>query len=139
MKKLLFTFFIACIALSACNAPSGEDPQTENAETTIETNQMNVPTQTTASREGEPFVNIKNFQYQPVTLTVSTGTTVVWENNDTVLHTVTSNDGTGTLDSGRLSQGETYSYTFSTPGTYTYYCAIHPNMRGTIIVTDSEA
>ena len=62
--------------------------------------------------------------------------TVTWTNVDTTPgngHTVTSS-GRGPLKSQSLSQGETFSYTFATAGTYPYYCAIHPDMTGTVTV-----
>lgn len=78
-------------------------------------------------------VTITNFSFSPSSLTVKAGTTVTWTNQDSASHTVTG-DTTGPA-SGTLDKGATYSYTFSTPGTYPYHCAFHPNMRGTITVT----
>ena len=72
--------------------------------------------------------------YSPSTITVVIGVnnTVTWMNNDAVPHTVTSD--TGVFDSGAISQGGTFSYTFTTPGTYNYHCSYHPWMHGTVIV-----
>jgi plastocyanin len=77
-------------------------------------------------------VSIKDMAFSPSSLTVSAGTTVKFTNNDGVTHTVTSN--TSVFDSGSLSAGNTYSFTFSTAGTYPYYCKIHTSMTGTIVV-----
>jgi plastocyanin len=79
-------------------------------------------------------VNTSSKGYSPGTLTVvvRANSTVVWTNNDSSPHTVTSNDGTFT--SGNMSPGQTYSYTFAAPGTYTYHCTYHPWMVGTIVV-----
>jgi plastocyanin len=60
------------------------------------------------------------------------GTTVTWTNNDSVTHTVTAD--AGAFDSGALSPGHTYSFTFRTSGTYSYHCSIHRSMTATIIV-----
>jgi len=79
-------------------------------------------------------VIIKNFSFQPSTLTVSAGTTVTWENQDSAPHTVSS-DAQGLFDSGNLASGEEFSFTFSTPGSYGYHCKIHPGMKGTIVVS----
>lgn len=80
-------------------------------------------------------IAVQNFAFQPATLTVSAGTTVTWTNQDGVEHTTTSDQGsTVSWDSGALPQGQSYSVTFTQPGTYTYHCAIHPFMKGTIIV-----
>jgi plastocyanin len=69
----------------------------------------------------------------PAVLNVHPGTQVTVTNQDPVGHTWTSD--TGAWDSGTLSQGNTYSYTFTTPGTYSYHCAIHSSMKGTVNVS----
>ena len=68
----------------------------------------------------------------PGNFTVKVGSTITWFNADASVHTVTS---TGAFDSGNLASGATYSHTFAQAGTYQYYCVIHPNMKGTIVVT----
>jgi len=74
--------------------------------------------------------------YQPKAINVSVGTTVQWTNAGKHFHTVTS-DGKD-WDSGKLSPGEVFSYTFNRPGTYPYHCAIHPDvMRGVVVVKGS--
>jgi plastocyanin/uncharacterized membrane protein YozB (DUF420 family) len=78
-----------------------------------------------------------NFAFQPSQLTVSVGTTVVWENRERAKHTVTSDDGL--FDSGDQNMGHTFQFTFTNPGTYHYYCQFHGDkggvgMAGTIIV-----
>lgn len=78
-------------------------------------------------------VAIHNFAFEPSSITVPAGTTVVWTNKDEEPHTVTS-AGTGFTSSKALDTDDTYKATFSTSGTYTYYCSIHPHMVGTIIV-----
>lgn len=80
-------------------------------------------------------VTIKNFSFSPNTLRVQIGTKVTWVNNDSASHTVTSLTSAG-LASGSLNQGESYSYTFSTKGTFKYKCNFHPSMLGTVVVTD---
>jgi plastocyanin len=72
--------------------------------------------------------------FNPGNYTVKAGTTVTWYNADASTHTVTSTTS-GVFDSGNLGSGQSYSYKFNTPGTFNYYCVIHPNMKGTIIVT----
>jgi nitrite reductase (NO-forming) len=77
--------------------------------------------------------------YSPPTLTVVIGVnnTVTWVNNDNVPHTVTANDGS--YNSGNLNPGQSWSHTFTAPGTYTYYCSYHSWMKGTIIVKAAAA
>ena len=76
--------------------------------------------------------------FLPGNLTVKAGATVTWVNKDTIAHTVTSTSvpsGAATFDSGNILFGFSYSVKFTQPGTYHYYCSIHPSMTGTIIVT----
>jgi plastocyanin len=72
--------------------------------------------------------------YSPVTFAVKVGTTVTCVNHDGTTHTVTSK-GSSLFDSGNIPTGGTFSYTFTQPGTYQYYCTTHPWMTGTIVVT----
>ncbi|MFQ5553059.1 MAG: plastocyanin/azurin family copper-binding protein [Thermoplasmata archaeon] len=71
--------------------------------------------------------------YMPATLTVPRGTEVTWFNQDLLIHTVTSE--TGLFDSRDLGPGGTFSYNFTEPGTYRYFCIPHPWMQGEVIVT----
>ena len=79
-------------------------------------------------------ISISGFAFNPSTLTISAGTIVTWTNNDGVSHTATSTSGSASFDSGTLSNGGTYSVTFTTTGTYNYQCNFHPSMTGTIQV-----
>jgi plastocyanin len=76
-------------------------------------------------------VSIKNFAFNPTPLTIKAGTTVTWTNNDLMQHKIKSN----TFNSDALSNGQTFQFTFSAVGEYSYSCAIHPSMHGQIIVT----
>lgn len=79
-------------------------------------------------------IAIRNFAFAPAALTVKAGTKVTWTNQDSDAHTVTSQNDTGPLASAALSTGQSYSYTFTTPGTYGYLCTIHPFMTATVTV-----
>jgi plastocyanin len=79
-----------------------------------------------------PQIGIEDFKYLPPALTVPAGTTVIWVNRDAELHTVTSSSGV--FASPGREKGETFSYTFAAPGTYVYFCALHPYMTATITV-----
>jgi plastocyanin len=83
---------------------------------------------------GAVAVEIKGFAFNPATITISKGTTVVWTQKDITSHTVTIASGAG-FDSGTLNQGQTFSYTFNGIGTFNYGCSIHTNMSGKVIVT----
>ncbi|MDA4125014.1 MAG: plastocyanin/azurin family copper-binding protein [Thaumarchaeota archaeon] len=84
------------------------------------------------------YVVMVGHSFYPANISIATGTTVTWVNMDFVQHTVTSGaEGaqTGLFDSHELNQMQSFSYTFSTPGTFAYYCGIHPGMIGTVSVT----
>ncbi len=83
---------------------------------------------------GAPPVAIIDNAFQPRELTVAAGTAVTWTNNGQRGHTVTSSDGIFGSD-GTLSSGAVYTNTFTTAGTYPYFCALHGSMKGTITVT----
>jgi len=89
------------------------------------------PTQAAAA--ADVAVDISGFAFSQPDLQIAAGTTVTWTNQDSANHTVTSDDGA--FDSGQLAQGDTYSWTFDTPGTYTYHCANHPNMTASVTVS----
>jgi len=80
----------------------------------------------------EPMVKIDNFTFNPPTLTVKTGTTVTWKNEDDIPHTVASD--TKVFKSKALDTDDSYSFTFTTTGVYEYFCSLHPHMKGTIVV-----
>jgi plastocyanin len=77
-------------------------------------------------------VVIENFSFAPATLTVKVGTKVTWINRDDVPHTVNENDKR--FKSGTMDTDDQFSYTFSSSGTFSYFCALHPKMTGQIIV-----
>lgn len=76
-------------------------------------------------------VSIKSFAFNPTPLTIKAGTTVTWTNNDPMPHQIKSSE----FNSSVLSAGDTFSFTFSDVGQYDYSCAIHPSMKGQIIIT----
>ena len=76
-------------------------------------------------------IEVKDFAFQPSAVTIAAGDTVTWHNGDTASHTATS---TGAWDTGTFAPGASRSITFTTPGTYPYFCLIHSIMFGTIVV-----
>jgi plastocyanin len=77
-------------------------------------------------------VDIRDFSFQPMSITVPAGTTVTWTNRDSVEHTSTSD--TSIWESELLGLNESFSYTFNQPGVFPYFCLPHPFMRGTVTV-----
>jgi plastocyanin len=77
-------------------------------------------------------VKIDNFSFGPTSITVAVGTTVTWTNRDDIPHTVVSTEGV--FKSKVLDTDEKFSFTFTKPGTYPYFCSVHPKMTGTVVV-----
>lgn len=78
-------------------------------------------------------VAVANFAFAPANLSVQTGDAVTWTNMDDVSHTVTADNDA--FDSGAFGAGAAFQITAGAPGTYTYFCQIHPFMKGTLTVT----
>ena len=76
-------------------------------------------------------VKIANFTFGPQELTVKAGTKVTWTNEDDIPHIVVSPNN---FRSKVLDTDGTYAFTFTTPGTYKYFCSLHPHMTGTVVV-----
>jgi len=124
ISVLLIAFaFLAYPVLSGYSSPAGNQTATSGNEVVI------------APGSSSP-TNAKFFE--PPTLNVPVGTTVIWKNSDSTLHTVTSGSnesGTGTIfDSSYVAAGKTFQHTFSGAGTFDYYCTLHPFMKGKIVV-----
>ena len=84
-----------------------------------------------AAHAEELEVKIDNFTFAPQTLTVKAGTTVTWINEDDIPHTVVS---TGHFRSKPLDTGDKFTFTFTTPGSFEYFCGLHPHMQASITV-----
>ena len=80
----------------------------------------------------ETEVNIDQFTFYPQRITVKAGTTVTWTNEDDVPHTVASS--IKFFKSKTLDTADKFSFTFTTPGTYDYFCSLHPHMTGAVVV-----
>jgi plastocyanin len=77
-------------------------------------------------------IKIDNFTFAPQTVTVKVGTKITWTNSDDIPHTVVSSDSS--FKSKTLDTDEKFSFTPSKPGTYSYFCSIHPKMTATVVV-----
>ncbi len=122
-------------------SPSYTPPASNNSKTNVSTTTtQTIPTTPVSTIPKTPTassvtVSIKNFAFNPSTINIKVGTKVTWTNNDTAPHTVTSDSGS-LLNSQTLSPGQSYSVTFTNPGSTSYHCSIHPMMHGTIVVTN---
>ena len=90
-------------------------------------------TATASDKPPSNQITIDNFSFGPTTLTVPVGTEVTWVNHDDIPHTVVSDDKT-TFKSRALDTDEKFSFTFTKPGTYNYFCSIHPKMIAKVVV-----
>ncbi len=114
-------------ALAACSSPPAPRP-------TVDFDAM--PQQATVTPSppvAGTAVTIDNFAFVPATLTVKLGDTVTWTNHDEEPHTVAATGGA--FHSPGMDNNGTYSFTFTTAGTFDYVCSIHPFMHGTVVVT----
>ena len=84
------------------------------------------------SLAADAMIVMKNFDFSPMDVTVTAGSTVTWKNMDGEPHTVASADGL--FRSPALDENDTYSFKFDKPGVYKYICSIHPKMRAAITV-----
>jgi plastocyanin len=80
----------------------------------------------------DTMVNIDNFTFAPQTLTVKAGTTVTWRNEDDIPHTIAS--ARRVFRSKTLDTDDSFSFTFTEPGSYEYFCSLHPHMTGKVVV-----
>lgn len=121
LLKHLVLALVATLALAACSSGTSSRTSTPQASA-----------KPAAVASGRAVVIIHNFAFHPATLTVKPGTTVTWINKDPVAHTSTAYDHL--WNSGLISPGKSYSFTFATANTYTYYCEIHQFMHGVVKV-----
>jgi amicyanin len=87
---------------------------------------------------GGTTVMIMNYAFSPASVTVNAGTTVTWTNQDAAAHNVVVSSGPETFSSPTLQTGQSFSFTFTKAGTYSYYCAIHPEMKATVTVNGTS-
>ena len=90
-----------------------------------------------AARAADAEVTIDNFTFSPQTLTIKAGTKVTWLNRDDIPHSVTST--TIAFISPALDTDDSYSFTFTTAGSYDYFCSLHPHMTGKVVVEPAAA
>jgi LPXTG-motif cell wall-anchored protein len=125
----------------ASSPPADEDPA--SGPTPVTSGQSSVtatPSSDVAASSGTTLlatkrggVSIADFSFSPASITVGVGETVTWSNNGPSDHTVTAEDGS--FDSGTMADGDSFAHTFSQAGTFAYVCAIHDEMKGTVVVS----
>ena len=87
---------------------------------------------TCAAQAADVEVKIDNFTFSPQQITVKAGDTVIWVNHDDIPHTVTSK--TSAFRSKAMDTDDKFTFTFTSQGTYAYFCSLHPHMTGSVVV-----
>ncbi len=123
-SRLIFCFACTLLLILVCMATGCSSSQSQTT-----------PSTPSPSAVAGNTITIKNFAFDPSTMTVKTGSEITWVNQDVAPHTVASDTGSLVkFSSDSLPTGASYNFTFTQPGTYTYHCSIHPFMTGTIVV-----
>ncbi len=129
MKKILIGILLALVVLvSAC------ETETKPVDT-VQVEQVQQVKEVKVVEPLEPRVHkvkIESFAFVPAELTVNVGDTVVWTNEDRVVHTATALDGS--FSTGRIGNDQSREVSFTNAGEYAYNCNIHPSMKGLIVV-----
>ncbi|HYC19375.1 MAG TPA: plastocyanin/azurin family copper-binding protein [Candidatus Bathyarchaeia archaeon] len=123
MKKHLILVLVmiagATVMIGGCTSSSNTSPSAVNSSITSTTSQNSVA--------------IQNYAFNPSTLTIQKGANVTWTNYDSVQHNVVS-DSSAFSSSPLLNKGDTYTHQFNDSGSFSYFCSIHPYMKGTVVV-----
>jgi len=128
--SIVLAIIVIQLAAYGCFAPSGP-VSTTAAETQGQQSSESAATTTeTQAPVTGNAVTIQNFAFNPPELQVKVGDTVTWTNMDSASHTIKSD----LFQSDTLKNGDSFSFTFDTAGTYDYICGLHPSMKGKIIV-----
>jgi plastocyanin len=140
----LVALVVCALVLVGCGTSSATSAAptatTAPAPTVAPTNTVPAPTNTPSGPHASVSITSSgyygNFAFSPSSLSITVGTTVTWTNGTTAPHTVTSDAGDpATFNDSLGSNGATFSFTFTAPGTYHYHCSVHPYMKATITVS----
>ena len=124
-SKVLITVVVIIIIATGAWFIFGSNKQAQPINSMTQTNTSQTPVTGTN-------ITIQNFKYSPETITIKSGSSITWTNQDRVGHSATADDNS--FDTGVLDQGQSKTITFSKPGTYAYHCNVHPMMKATVIV-----
>ena len=146
---VISVFLVTVLLLSSCGSPAIPSEAPVITEEVIATEPpiataTDVPdpygsSSTEAPEDSDPapseevFIDIADFQFSQSSVTISVGTTVTWTNKDNGEHTVTSDNG---VFNSSVTNGATFSFTFTEAGEFPYHCDIHRSMKGKIIVVE---
>lgn len=125
MKKPIIAFIVVAVIVAGAGAflLLGSSSKQKSPEVKLPSEQTNIP-------KDQNTVSIKDFTFNPNTITVKVGDTVTWLNEDGAVHLIKSND----FNSVNLKNGDTFKFKFTKAGTYDYICGIHTYMKGKVVV-----
>ncbi len=132
MKKTMLKVVVCAVVVAVAGWAAGSGTHLFAAATVLGSVNGVASVPVSAPANGPVEVKIDNFNFMPGDLTVAAGTTVTWVNHDDVPHTVRTVDGA--IKSKALDTDDKFSMTFDKPGTYEYFCSIHPKMTAKVIV-----
>jgi amicyanin len=133
---LLVAGLIAYLATRPAHTTVTPSPSSSPT-TAIASPTATLPATSTTPATTTNTVTIQDMAFAPSSLTVKKGATITWVNKDSAQHNVVTDEGqpAGGPAGPLLANGQTYSFTFNTAGTFKYHCQVHPSMHGTVIVT----
>lgn len=134
MKKALPIIIVAVIVVVGAGAYLALHKNNSTNNSTM--NSMTNHNSSSEQAQSTNKVSISNFAFSPANITVKKGTTVTWTNEDSIAHTVTETDNQTGPNSNDLAKGKSYTFTYNTAGTFKYHCTVHPEMVGTVTVTE---
>ena len=138
-KGLIIGIVIAVIVIAGglVLAMSGKSKTTDTTASSPSKSSTSSSASDTSKAVATDTITIQSYAYSPALATVKVGTKVTWTNKDSVHHSVTADTKSSNApDGGLFGQNETFSFTFPTAGTYTYHCVAHPEMHGSVVVTN---
>jgi plastocyanin len=133
MRRATASFICLCLAVSGGLALSacGDDSSSSSKKSSKKKSSKKTPTAQAGT------VTMQNITFEPNNLSVKVNDTVTWTNDESVAHDVTADDGSfKSGPSGGMKQGDTYKHAFAKAGSFAYKCTVHPNMTGTVEVTN---
>lgn len=132
MRRRLFGLLVACVLVVAACGDDGDDAASDDTQAGEDTTTSEAIEDEATGDDSEEAATISGLTFQPDPIEVEAGTTVVWSNEDGVGHTVSAEDGS--FDEA-VDAGSSASVTFDEAGEYEYFCGIHPQMSGTVVVS----
>lgn len=139
MKNWIAAIIIAVIIIAGAIFVFGNHTTAPSASVTSPSSSpmasMSMSPSASTPAQATDKVTISNFAFSPANITVKKGTTVTWTNQDSASHTVMETDGQPGPASSTIANGQSYTFTYNSVGTFHYHCSIHHQMVGTVTVT----